>query len=178
MALACFLTGSGVGSGVFARGDSASPDSGATTFLLVRHAERDTLLLGSDPPLSAAGLRRALTLVHALGDAGISAIYVTEFLRNRQTAMPLAARLGDSLRVLRGRNFAEQAWRLKAEHAGQTVLIVGHSDTIPQLIEALSGCKVPAFGRNEWDALYVVTVFKDRPAKVLLLRYGEPSGGR
>ena len=69
MALACFLTGSGVGSGVFARGDSAGPDSGATTFLLVRHAERDTLLLGSDPPLSAAGLRRALTLVHALGDS-------------------------------------------------------------------------------------------------------------
>ena len=176
--MACSLVGSGIATGSFARGDSAGSDSTATTFLLVRHAERDTLLLGPDPPLSAAGLRRARTLVHVLGDAGISAIYVTEFLRNRQTALPLAARLGDSLRVLRGRNFAEQVGRLKAEHAGQTVLIVGHGDTLPELIEALCGRKVPPFGRNEWDLLYVVTIFKDGPAKVLRLRYGEPSGGR
>src|SRR5262245_25838685 len=85
---------------------SSPADSALTTIFVVRHAEKDTLLLGSDPPLSAAGFLRAQELARVLGEAGIQAVYVTEFQRNRQTAMPLASALGDSLRILRGRDFA------------------------------------------------------------------------
>jgi len=154
------------------------PDSALTTIFVVRHAEKDTLLLGSDPPLSAAGFLRAQELARVLGEAGVQAIYVTEFQRNRQTALPLASALGDSLRILRGRDFAAQAQMLKERHRGGTVLVIGHSDTVPQLVAALAGVKVRDFRTGEWDPIYVVTLGPGGSAKVFPFKYGRAAAGR
>ena len=148
---------------------AAATDS-VTTVILVRHAEKDTLLLGSDPPLSAAGIVRARELARMLGDAGISAIYVTLWKRSRQTAQPLATRLGDSLTVVDAVD--ETVERLRTRHAGQKVLVVGHSNTVPQIVERLSGESVPGFTEGEYDRLYVVTLIPGRQARVVRLHYG------
>jgi broad specificity phosphatase PhoE len=141
-----------------------------TTILLVRHAEKDTLMVGADPPLSAAGILRAQELARVLGDTPIAAIYVTPYQRNRQTAQPLATRLGRPLTVVNAVD--STIVLLRTQHYGQTVLVVGHSNTLPQIIEALSGEKIPPFTEGDFDRLYVLTLAPRAPGKVLALHYG------
>ena len=155
------------------RTDGATPDTSVTTIVLVRHAERDDRFVGSDPPLNGEGHARAGALAHVLQDFGISSIYVTEFTRTRETAEPLAKLLGDSLRVLLGQDFATQAARIVRENRGRAALVVGHSNTVPQLIEALMGAKV-AFGHDAFDPIYVVVLYPGG-SKLLRLNYGEAS---
>ena len=140
------------------------------TVLLVRHAEKDTIVVGSDPPLSAAGMLRAQELARVLGDARVAAIYITPSQRNRQTAQPLANRLGKPLTVVNAVD--STITLLRTGHYGQTVLAVGHSNTLPQIVEALSGEKIPPFTEGDYDRLYVLTLTPRRPATVLALHYG------
>ena len=150
----------------------AFPDSSTTVFV-VRHAEKMPPTVAADPPLSAAGFKRAQALAHALGAAEVSAIYTSERLRARQTALPLATKLGDSLRVVNGSDIPALARRIREECVGRTVLVIGHSDTVPLIVQELSGLYVPPMKDDEFDLLYVVTLFRDRPARVIRLRYGD-----
>jgi len=159
-----------------ARG-TAAPDSSLTTILLVRHAERDTMWLGTDMPLSPAGARRAESLARVLEEAGVGAIYVTRWRRNRETAAPLAAALGESLHVLEGRDFEAQARTLRA-HRGETIAVIGHSDTVPQLHEALTGTKWRGYRGGEWDVILVVTLGPGGAWKTVPIKYGEIANGR
>ena len=72
--------------------------AGSTTIIVIRHAEKDLSVSVTDPPLSPAGQARAALLARMFGDGKalghVDAIYVSPALRNRQTAAPLAARLG------------------------------------------------------------------------------------
>jgi hypothetical protein len=101
-----------------------------TTIILVRHAERDP---GLDPPLNAEGLTRANRLAQALGENGVTAIYSTDYLRNRQTAEPLATRLGLTVGLIAVAELANTqalAAKLATEflekHAGGVVLLIGN----------------------------------------------------
>lgn len=152
---------------------AATPDS-ATTIFLVRHAEKDTTVAGNDPPLSRAGVARANLLAHALGHAEISTIFVTEWLRTRATAEPIARTLNDSLHVLRGRDVAAHAERIRREALGHTALVVGHSNTVPQLVTALTGKPVPAIRDDEYDRLYVVVLYPGG-SKIMWFNYGGPT---
>ena len=154
----------------------APRDTTVATILLVRHAEKDTVLLGPDPPLTAAGILRAQALLHAVGGAGISTVYVTPWLRNRQTAMPVATALGESLTVVD--DVAETVRRLRTRHWGETVLVVGHSNTIPDIIAKLTGRPFPTPERVAHDGLWVVSLARDGRASLLALRYGAPDDGR
>lgn len=151
----------------------AAPDTSVATIILIRHAERDTILIGPDHPLRAAGVLRAKDLVHTLGGSNISAIYVTPWLRNRQTAMPLATALGESLIVID--EVAETVFRLRTRHFGRTVLVVGHSNTVPDIVAALTGRPFPAPARVPYDGMWVVTLARDGRASLLTLRYGAPA---
>lgn len=153
------------------RGHWAGPaDSTLVTVLLVRHAERNTTMLGHDVPLNDVGERRARELARIAGEAGVSAIYATPTIRARDTAAPLAARLGDTLTVVH--DVGETVTRLKTRHWGRTVLVVGHSNTVPQIIAGLTGRKVPEFVA-EFDLLYVVTLARDGRSSIVRLHYGE-----
>ena len=117
---------------------------GSTTMIeAIRHAEKDVSVSAADPPLSEAGEARAALLARMFGDAKtaghLDAIYVTSALRNRLTAAPLAARLGISETVVPGDDSRALARRVLHEHGGGRVLIVGHADTVPQIVAALSG---------------------------------------
>jgi hypothetical protein len=101
-----------------------------TTIIMVRHAERDP---GYDPPLNTEGLARAQKLADVLGQNGVTAIYATDYERNRQTAAPLATKLGLTvglIAVTELTNTQALAANLTTEflgkHAGGVVLLVGN----------------------------------------------------
>ena len=62
-----------------------------------------------------------------------------------------------------------------SNHAGQTVLVIGHSDTVPDLINQLGAGSVPVINDSEFDNLFVVKVFSQGRASVTRLKYGNPS---
>jgi broad specificity phosphatase PhoE len=165
--------------GIADRGASQAPAQDApTTIVVVRHAEK---VAGTDrdPALTEAGQRRARTLIDVVGNARVAAVYTTQFKRTRETGQPLADRLGVPVTVVEagggdGREkAAELATRILREHRGETVLVVGHSNTVPQIVEALSGTRVPAIEDREYDHLFVVVVPATGPARTIRARYGE-----
>ena len=143
----------------------------ATTVILVRHAEKQTT--GDDPSLTEAGRARARALVHVLGEADIAAVYSTPYARTRETAQPLAAALGLDVTERPARNYgADMAAWIRANHRGETVVAVSHSNTVPALIEALGVTPAPTIEDDEYDDLYVVTIDASGSATLLSLRYG------
>ena len=152
----------------------ATADS--TTVIVVRHAEKDLSVSAADPPLTPAGQARAALLARMFGDARdlghVDAIYVSPALRNRLTAGPLAARLGIPAIVAPADDPKGLARRALREHSGGTVLIIGHSDTVPQIVAELSGIPtIPPIGDQEYGTMYIVTVPRIGHAKVLRLSY-------
>jgi broad specificity phosphatase PhoE len=150
--------------------------AGSTTVIVIRHAEKDLGVSVADPPLSAAGEARAALLARMFGDAKvvgrIDAIYVSPALRNRLTAAPLAARLGIGATVAPGDDPGGLARRALNEHGGGRVLIVGHADTVPRIVAALSEYpNIPEIGDQEYGTMYIVTVPKIGHANLLRLNY-------
>jgi broad specificity phosphatase PhoE len=145
-----------------------------TTVILIRHAERNNPTAANpDPRLNTAGKARAKKLIHVIGQSGIKAIYNSHFVRSRETARPLAAHLGLSPIVM------DEPPQIKSDilsnHTGQTVLVIGHSDTIPDLIKRLGAGSIPAIDDSEFDNLFIVKVFGQERASVTRLKYGNPS---
>jgi broad specificity phosphatase PhoE len=127
---------------------AASPDR----ILLVRHAE--TAGEGSDPELSEEGSRRAERLADLLAEEGVERIFSTDLRRTRDTAAPLAGRLGLEVELYDHRALPDLAERLRAE--GGVVLVVGHSNTTPALVELLGGDPGEPIAHDEHDRLYRV----------------------
>ena len=150
--------------------------AGSTTVIVIRHAEKDVNVSPADPPLSAAGEARAELLAQMFGDAKalghVDAIYVSPALRSRLTAAPLAARLGISETVAPADDPRSLARRVVREHGGGRVLIVGHSDTVPQIVAALSANpRIPEIGAQEYGTMYIVSVPRFGHANLLRLNY-------
>jgi len=158
-----------------ARTAAAIADS-TITVILVRHAEKNPHPAGGDAGLSPQGILRAQMLVHTLEDAGVRAVYATPFGRARQTALPLARAIGDSVHTYDADRPDELVRRIRAERFGQTVVIVGHSDTLPQTFEALTGDQLPPGEIIGYDRLYVVLLRPDGGYRLLRLRFGPRSG--
>ena len=130
-----------------------------TTVIVVRHAERaDTT---QQSPLSEAGRARAEALAAALADARLDAIYVTQYPRSLLTAEPLARQLGLTPRVVEAGGATTThakavADRIRTEAAGRTVLVIGHSNTVPAIVAALGGGDVGAIESAEHDHMFIV----------------------
>lgn len=145
-----------------------------TVFLLVRHAEKQG---GSDPGLTAEGQNRALALADALADADIDLIVSSQFRRALDTAAPLAERLGMEVEIhALDRNDAAGssaaiALELAATHAGQTLLMVGHSNTIPHIASALTGVPMEDLDERDYDNLFVV-IREGDSRQLLRTRFG------
>jgi broad specificity phosphatase PhoE len=127
-----------------------------TTVFLVRHAEKEAE--GADPSLNEAGRKRANALADMLADAAITAIFSSEFQRTRQTAAPLAERLGIKVTVIPGKDIDALVARVRELRPGARALIVGHSNTIPTAASRLTGAKAPEMPESAFDRLYVATL--------------------
>ena len=147
-----------------------------TTVLLVRHAEK-AATPADDPPLTPAGEARARDLWTAIRDAGVSVVITTQFARTRQTAQPTASALGISPTVVPATSptHIQEVVAEVRRHPGKTVLIVGHSNTVPALVEALGAKRPGAICDSRYDDLFVVTVASDGKASAVHARYGEAS---
>ena len=153
--------------------------AGTTTIVVVRHAEKSTDD-PRDPSLSAAGQERAKALSSALKDAGITDIYTTQYKRTRQTAEPLAQQFGISIveRPINATNSATYATDLAREiltrSAGKSVLVVGHSNTVPDIVKALSGSVVSPLTDAEYDHIFIVVIPASGSARLMQVRFGNP----
>ncbi|HEY6190674.1 MAG TPA: phosphoglycerate mutase family protein [Pyrinomonadaceae bacterium] len=147
--------------------------SPVTTVVLVRHAEKGAQP-ADNPPLSAAGQARAQELARVLEGANIRAIYATQFARTQQTVQPLAERLGLPVTQVDASDAAGLVNHIVSNHRGEAVLVAGHSNTVPTIIEKLNGGQIPAIADTEYDKLFVVTLYRFGKAKVIQLRYGNP----
>ncbi len=186
-ALLLLVVSAGVCAGQAPDAKPAQPDAGGgkvTTVFLVRHAER-AQEPAPDPALTEAGRARAEALARLLSGAGVKAVYTSQFARTKQTAEPLAKLLGVPVDAValgvkpdRPREVSEQSIReLKSRvegHAGGAVLVVGHTNSVPDLIRELGGDIVPTMDESKYDNLFVVTVYAPGRAKVVQLKYGAP----
>lgn len=149
-----------------------------TTVIFVRHAEK-AAIPADDPGLSAAGKQRAAELARQLVDAdvvaGVDAIYSTPFRRTEETAQPVATALGLPITSYEAANTETIMDEIVRTHKGKIILVVGHSNTVPEMIGNMGASKkVPGIDENEYDNLYVVSIPWFGKTKTIRLRYGVP----
>src|SRR5438105_3635012 len=115
---------------------------------LVRHAEKAGDALTS--PLTEKGGRRAQALARLLKDAGIKAIYTSDFRRTQLTAKPLADQLRITPKAILNGDADTTFNEVRRDHLADIVLVVGHSNTIPALVKKWTGKDVPAPEESEY----------------------------
>lgn len=154
------------------------------TVFLVRHAEKENEPK-QDPPLTKEGVARSQELARVLSAAGVKAIYTSQFLRTKQTAEPLVAKTGATvtaltlkpnpanLRLISDESTAELINKILAR-PGESALVIGHSNWIPDVIKMLGSDVVPTIDEQKFDDLFIVTVYGKGKAKVVQLKYGAP----
>ncbi len=151
-----------------------------TTVIFVRHAEKATLPT-EDPGLSEAGQQRAAELARQLVDAdvvpgvGVDAVYSTSYRRSVETAKPVADALDLPVLMYDASDTAAIIEAIVKEYKGKIILVVGHSNTVPEMIANMGASKnVPEISEDEYDNIYVVTIPWFGKTKTIRLRYGEP----
>jgi 2,3-bisphosphoglycerate-dependent phosphoglycerate mutase len=125
-----------------------------TVVVLVRHGEKvdDSV----DAQLSEKGKARALALAALLKDAGIDAVYSTDFTRTRETARPTAEGISKPVEIYNTDDLEGFAKRLRER--GGRALVVGHSNTTPELVRLLGGDAGPPIDDAEYDRLYLLVL--------------------
>lgn len=133
----------------------------ATTYLLIRHAEKDRSdPANTNPELNAAGKSRALNWALYLENQDIEMIYATNYNRTQQTATPTAVSKGLEVLSYDPSSLYDDAF--KAQTKGKLVLVVGHSNTTPAFVNAILGEeKYNDIDDSENGMLYTVIVTKD-----------------
>ena len=137
------------------------------TIFLVRHAEK--IDESSDPALSLQGQKRAVDLALHLRDAEIKKIYVSEFQRTQKTAEILATQMKVTPQILPAKEIQKLVVLLKSET--DNVLVVAHSNTLPEILKALGATNVIPVADNEFDRLVLVQMKKQTLLSMQVLRY-------
>ena len=146
-----------------------------TTVILVRHAEKNIEPNNPDPDLSPAGQARAQELAHMFAGAGVNTIYATQYKRTQETVKPLADSLGLRVNIVDAKETEELLKQILTNHRGETIFVSGHNNTVPEIASALSGESFPVIPESEFDNMFIVTVYRFGRAKVVKLKYGDPS---
>jgi len=133
------------------------------TIILLRHAEK--LSEGKDPELSAKGLDFAKRLAKIFAENKINAAYTTHYKRTMETIAPLAA-IGRLKYILYDPAKIDQLVETLHAKGGQTILIVGHSNTIDVLHNTLSNDKkIQPLGEQEYRKVFIITYYPGDPSK-------------
>lgn len=132
---------------------------------VTRHGEKAPE--AKDPDLSAQGQARAKTLAQLLRKAGIRHIFSTATKRTQQTAQPLAQQLALAVQPYDPARPAVVVERIRA--LNEPTLLVGHSNTVPDLVKLLGGGTVPAVADEEYDRLYQLIIAPDGSVTTVLL---------
>jgi 2,3-bisphosphoglycerate-dependent phosphoglycerate mutase len=161
-----FLSGCNTANG--ARNDQSRLEQPTTVFL-VRHAEKD---FGDDPDLTPEGQERAERLCEMLKNTNLAAIYSTDLRRTVQTAEPTAAAKDLQIRIYSPYDLRFFAPQLLRRHRGETILVVGHSNTTPALASLLDpNADYPRFSELDYTNLYIMSIPRQGDPKLLKLRF-------
>ena len=153
---------------------SAGEQNPITTLFLVRHAEKAGNVL-DDPSLTSAGAARADELAYILKHVKLDAIYSTPFERTKRTVLPTAKEKGLEVKLYKPNDKDFLKTVLQA-FPGGTVLIVGHSNTIPRLANELVGqSDFNDLDDATYDSLFIASVPAVGKPVVLRMRFGAHS---
>ena len=159
---------------VFVNGQGGDIDK-KTRIYLVRHAEKES---GKDPVLTEKGMQRSGMLLRLLRDEHLSRIYVTQYRRTQLTADSLRIVMNvDTVHYLADTIGNDLVSKINEKKDwGKTILIVGHSNTIPVLIRKLgiTDYSVKELPETEFDNLFLITYKKHIP-KLTVSKYGASS---
>ena len=141
---------------------------------LVRHGEKASI--GQDPSLTPQGRLRAQNVATILHRTGIQAIFSTPTARTLQTAQPLAQQLG--LSIERYDPATPKALVDKVKALRGAVLVVGHSNTLPELVRLFGGAPGADIGEDEYERLYQLTPDAGGAVRTVVLTSLPASGGK
>jgi phosphohistidine phosphatase SixA len=145
---------------------------------VVRHAEKAAapaappapkMMMADDPPLSVAGHERAVKLATLLASAEVKHIFTTEYLRTRQTAAALAERANIKIVMAAARDpdpLVQQVRKVTGN-----VLIVGHSNTVPELLKRLGVKQAITIADDDYGSLFIVVRHGVGEPTLIRLRY-------
>lgn len=144
-----------------------------TTFIVVRHAEK--VDESSESNLNADGMLRAEELKRILSNISISAIYSTPFNRTRQTVAPLASAKGVAITEYQStKPYPQLVSEIRTANLGKAVVIVGHSNTVPDLLKELTNNALSiTISSGQYDDLFMVSLTDDLTPIVTHLKYGK-----
>lgn len=156
---------------------AAVSQSAPTVVIIVRHAEKGTTP-ANDPPLTEAGTLRAKALAAALTAANVQAVITTQLVRTGETGRPTAEAHGLTMETVQvGGAVAEHAKAVAdavRKHVGQTVLVVGHSNTVTQIVAALGGPRMPDLCDSQYSNIYTL-VLEGTSTRLVQTMFGAPS---
>jgi broad specificity phosphatase PhoE len=146
----------------------------ATKIYIVRHAEKMTdNPKEKDPLLTTKGTARAESLSLFLRKKKLTAIYSTEYKQTIATARPTATDHGLSIQIYDSKNLKAAIPSIVESNIGKTILIVGHSNTILETIEAVGGKKPFAtFTDEDYNNLFLIILKRNGTIKVKTMTYG------
>jgi len=140
-----------------------------STYILLRHAEKDTMKI--DPPLTREGEQRSHRLVEVLKAYTPDAIYSTNFARTKATVTPLSKKFNKDILIYDPRNLPAMAELLLAEK-GKTIIVAGHSNTTPALVNLLIKANTyQNLDESVYNQLWIVTVTEDGKAVAKVVTY-------
>ena len=156
--------------------DHAKMEHPVTVVVIVRHADK-AAQPAADPPLTEVGTARAQALAEMLRNSNVGAVLHTPTVRTRDTALPTARQFGLTPEVLPlgpAAVHAEAVAEAVRKHAGKTVLVVGHSNTVMKYIAALGGPTRPDLCDHEYNGIYTLVIAHGE-TRLVEGRYGPPN---
>ena len=141
-----------------------------TIIYLVRHAEK---AVGNDPGLTREGTTRANDLAEILQDVPLDGIYSSDFKRTLSTALPISEAKNINIQRYNHQNLYAFAEEIKAKYG--TYLIVGHSNTTPEMVALLGGTPGEPIAEWEYDRMYRLMIKEGKVLETEQLTYGEKS---
>ena len=148
--------------------EDATTKTTTTTFYLTRHAEKDRSDKSNrNPKLTDDGVERANNIARMLSEVGIDAVYATNYIRTMATATPTANLFNKEIIIYDWNQF--DAEKMIQENLGKNVLIVGHSNTTPIVINKLLGVDTYAeIDDANFSNFYIVTITSQARSSILL----------
>jgi phosphohistidine phosphatase SixA len=131
---------------------TTAPEPPAPSYYVMRHLQKAE---GADPALSEVGRQNAELLARLIEGHPPRAVYASTTRRARETAQPTAARYGLAIKEYDPGDTPALVARVRAE-AGP-VLIVGHSNTVPAIVQALGGGAIGEIGEEDYGTLFRIS---------------------
>jgi 2,3-bisphosphoglycerate-dependent phosphoglycerate mutase len=148
----------------------AQKKSRVTTVILLRHAEKQIIEGNDNPPLSPAGIERSQRLQSTFPNVVPDIFYSTPFIRTQETLKPWATALNKEIKTYDSGKLLEFSEELLKQQ-GKTIVVVGHSNTIPQLVNLLiHNEKYRQLPDDEYGTIYIVTI-KRGNGKEKIIKY-------